>query len=63
MAYRAVISIENPMTGEARLVKVSFNPTALTLQKWGNGTFAQVQAAVSALQAAAATTEPTDISV
>lgn len=55
--YRAVISIENPLTGEARLLKFKFDPAALTQQKWG-AAFPQVQAVITELQSAAATSEP-----
>lgn len=55
--YRAVLSIENPLTGEARLLKFKFDPASLTLAKW-SAAYPQIQAKVDELVAAAATSEP-----
>ena len=55
--YRATISIENPLTGETRLLKFKFDPAAITQAKW-TAAYPQVAAQITELVAAGAASEP-----
>lgn len=55
--FRIDLTITNPMTGETRALKYQFDPATMSQVKW-TGAYPTVQAAIDALVAAEAASEP-----
>lgn len=55
--YKIRLTIENPMTGEARVITKQFDPDTMTQTKWNNA-YPSVKAEMDALKVESLPNEP-----